>query len=93
MLRASFLTFLFLLNFAGSKHENSIPVLSRKCRAFALDNSSTIVNNEKIADIESESEVKNHQRKASDDLEDLDDEAHKPDLSQIIRSLDTPPPS
>jgi len=63
---------------SGSRQDNLIPLLSRKCRAFALEcNEKEEALNNKTADM----------------IDEDDDEAHKPDLSQIIRSLDTPPPS
>ena len=68
-----------MYSFLGSKQDNLIPFLSRKCRAFALEcnEKEEALNNKTTADMIDEDE----------------DEAHKPDLSQIIRSLDTPPPS
>lgn len=58
-----------------------MPILSRKCRAFALDNED--LNNKKQANGEAEDII----------VDNEEDETGKPDLSQIIRSLDTPPPS
>ena len=83
-----FFTDFSLWNFEGSKQDNLIPLLSRKCRAFALNNDkmSEDHNNE-------EEDLNNKVGNAVGVSEDLDFEASKPDLSQIIRSLDTPPPS
>ena len=72
--------------FSGAKQDNLIPLLSRKCRAFAL-------NNDKKYDDQEEDLNNKVGHAVGHASEDLDFEASKPDLSQIIRSLDTPPPS
>ena len=85
--------------FLGSKHDNLIPFLSRKCRAFALDNnektSSSSDHQNMLTEKPGEGEVgcANIERPVGTMVDEDDDENQKPDLSQIIRSLDTPPPS
>ena len=87
--------------FSGSKQDNLIPLLNRKCRAFALNNNNEAskVNDENDVDdsntptlLNSQNFDKNARPEHMVD-EDEDQESPKPDLSQIIRSLDTPPPS
>ena len=87
------------ISFLGSKQDNLIPLLSRKCRAFALnngnnDNSKENENLEDIIDDENETPTTLlNNSKPEQMVDDDEDDSPKPDLSQIIRSLDTPPPS
>ena len=75
--------------FPGSKQDNLIPLLNRKCRAFALNNN----ENSKNDDIDDDTPTLLNNTKPEQMVDEDEDESHKPDLSQIIRSLDTPPPS
>ena len=88
----------------GSKNDNMIPFLSRKCRAFALDNNEKttgepttelLLNPELKPGMEACNGAKVDTLKNGTlvDCEDEDETQKSPDLSQIIRSLDTPPPS
>ena len=96
--------------FLGSKHDNLIPFLSRKCRAFALDNIEKITGEpttELLLNPESKPGMEACNGAKVDRPngilidgpngtlvdEDEDETQKSPDLSQIIRSLDTPPPS
>ena len=86
-------TFTFI---PGSKQDNLIPLLSRKCRAFALNNSNgNSKENDTLEDIDDENETPTllNNSKPEQMVDDDEDDSPKPDLSQIIRSLDTPPPS
>ena len=96
--------------FLGSKHDNLIPFLSRKCRAFALDNNEKLTG-EPITELQLNPESKPGMEACNGAKvdrpngtlidgpngtlvdEDEDETQKSPDLSQIIRSLDTPPPS
>ena len=96
--------------FLGSKHDNLIPFLSRKCRAFALDNIEKITG-EPTTELQLNPESKPGMEACNGAKvdrpngtlidgpngtlvdEDEDETQKSPDLSQIIRSLDTPPPS
>lgn len=88
---------------AGSKNDNMIPFLSRKCRAFALDNNEKttgepttelLLNPELKSGMEACNGAKVDTLKNGTLVDEDEDETQKsPDLSQIIRSLDTPPPS
>ena len=70
-------------------------MLSRKCRAFALNNDKmTSDNDHNDEDLNNKvTAVTNVTVTSTGPGEDLEFECSKPDLSQIIRSLDTPPPS
>ena len=95
--------FLIIHVFLGSKNDNMIPFLSRKCRAFALDNNEKtgepttelLLNPELKPGMEACNGAKVDTLKNGTlvDCEDEDETQKSPDLSQIIRSLDTPPPS
>ena len=104
--------------FLGSKHDNLIPFLSRKCRAFALDNTEKTTG-EPITELQLNPESKPGMEACNGAKvdrpngtlidgpngtlvdgpngtlvdEDEDETQKSPDLSQIIRSLDTPPPT
>jgi hypothetical protein len=81
--------------FSGSKQDNLVPMLSQKCRAFAMENNGgekdqLDAHNPLLLPLE----VTNLNNMKPDRLSlDDDEEDVKPDLTQIIRSLDTPPPS
>ena len=78
----------------GSHCDGQLPAIARQCRAFALSGTNHI---EKIGTKSSPADsVVSDAMQADDEvnnpLEDEEDEG-QPDLSHIIRSLDTPPPS
>jgi len=80
---------------AGSKHDNLIPFLSRKCRAFALDNNEKAPEHQEMLNSEKNTGSKGDKidRPCGTIVDEDEDETQKPDLNKIIRSLDTPPPS
>ena len=90
-----------IIPLSGSKQDNLIPLLNRKCRAFALNNNNNNNNEEasKDQDFDDTSETPTllnnttTTNKPEQMLDEDEDESPKPDISQIIRSLDTPPPS
>ena len=83
----------------GSKQDNLLPLLNRKCRAFALNNNNNNEEASKDQDFDDTSETPTllnnttTTNKPEQMLDEDEDESPKPDISQIIRSLDTPPPS
>ena len=86
---------LFYILFSGSKHDNLIPFLSRKCRAFALDNNEKAPEHQDMLHSEKNTGSKGDKidRPCGTIVDEDEDETQKPDLNKIIRSLDTPPPS
>ena len=80
--------------FLGSHCDGQLPAIARQCRAFALSGTNHI---EKIGTKSSSpdsigSDAMQAEDESNNPLED-EEEMEKPDLAQIIRSLDTPPPS
>jgi hypothetical protein len=78
----------------GSHCDSQLPAIVRQCRAFALGGTNHI---EKMGAKSSppdsvDSDAMQAEEEANNPMED-EEEEERPDLSQIIRSLDTPPPS
>ena len=83
----------------STKQDNLIPLLNRKCRAFALNNNEASKDQD-FDDVDDDAgddtpTLLNNTptTKPEHMLDEDEDESPKPDISQIIRSLDTPPPS
>ena len=91
---------------SGSKQDNLIPRAMntndenlRKCRAFALNNNEASKDQD-FDDVDDDAgddtpTLLNNTTTTKPEhmLDEDEDESPKPDISQIIRSLDTPPPS
>ena len=81
---------------SGSRCDSQLPAIARQCRAFALESNENGRMGQKTSPPESVegSESMHAEDGGGNPLEDEEEEEEtRPDLSQIIRSLDTPPPS
>lgn len=81
---------------SGSRCDSQLPAIARQCRAFALGEANRVENGAIEPKSSPPDSVASEAMQAEDGvnntLEDEEDE-ERPDLMQIIRSLDTPPPS
>ena len=85
---------LYMYFFSGSRCDSQLPAIARQCRDFALESNENGRMGQKTSPPESVEGSESMQAEDGTPLEEEEEEEEtRPDLSQIIRSLDTPPPS